>query len=228
MGKHDYPYKKGVNVTAWVLQIIVCLILLGASAWLLSLISSDDYDYVLGEYDGFFTAAAGLQIALTGLTIVFDIVEIVLIARKSMPPALYLSSACIKTAVWGIIFILNLIAVSILSIILCGILLATSLLQLVYGARLVHRKRKGTLTSGNYAPAPNPALDGNTGNVEAGYSSAYGQPQQQQQQSYYAPQGTGYKPHSPAPPEYGVYGAPASPQPQHQGLNTYELDSRTH
>ncbi|KAI0594760.1 hypothetical protein F4775DRAFT_415945 [Biscogniauxia sp. FL1348] len=218
MGHHDYPYKKGVNITAWLLQIIVCLILLGASAWLLSVIDDEDVETILGEYDGLFTAAAGLQIALTGLTIVFDIVEMVLIGRKRMPPALYLASACIKTAIWGIIFVLNLIVVSVLSIILCGVLFATSLVQLVHGARIVHRKRKG----GSYAPASNPA-----GNAEAGYGIAT------------AHQNTEYKSQSPQPPAYDPafqpqqpygYGAPQQQQQQqqHQGANSYELDSRVH
>ncbi|KAI1633182.1 hypothetical protein F4809DRAFT_38319 [Biscogniauxia mediterranea] len=213
MGHHDYPYKKGINLTAWVLQIIVCLILLGASAWLLSVVNSSDIGSDLSEYNGLFTAAAGVQIGLTGLTIVLDIVEMVLIGCKRMPPALYLASACIKTAIWGIIFVLNLIAVTVLSIILCGILFATSLLQLVHGARIVHRKRKG----GSYAPANNPA-----GNAEAGYDVEA------------AHQSTEYKSQSPQPPAYDPahqqeqpygYGAP---QKQHQGANSYELDNRPH
>ncbi|KAI5918331.1 hypothetical protein F4810DRAFT_595372 [Camillea tinctor] len=207
MAIHDYPYKKGINLTAWILQIIVCLILMGASAWLLSVIDSGDIDSILGEYDGLFTAAAGLQIGITALTIVFDIVEMVLIGRKRMPPGLYLSSACIKTAIWGVIFVLNLIGLSILSIILSGILLVTSLLQLIHGARIMHRKRKGTLQGGGaYTPANanNPA-----GYAEAGYGAGYGV------------QSTEYKAQSPQPPAYD----PAFHQPQ-QGAGSYELDSR--
>jgi hypothetical protein len=43
-GKHFYPYKKGVDITAWVLQILVCLIFVGISAALLVIIDgySDD------------------------------------------------------------------------------------------------------------------------------------------------------------------------------------------
>ncbi|KAI1492786.1 hypothetical protein F5X96DRAFT_329107 [Biscogniauxia mediterranea] len=213
MGHRESPYKKGINVTAWVLQIIVCLILLGSSAWLLSVVDSSDISSELGEYNGLFTAAAGVQIGLTGLTIVLDIVEMVLIGRKRMPPALYLTSACIKTAIWGIVFVLNLIAVTVLSIILCGILLSTSLLQLVHGARIVHRKRKGK--GGSYAPANNPASDVEAAHLTTEYKSqsppqqppAYDPAYQQEQQPY-------------------GYGAPQ--KQQHQGANSYELDNQHH
>lgn len=57
MAKFDYPYKKGVNVTAWVLQFLVCIILLGSSAWLLWLVNSEDYNSALGQYEGLFTYA---------------------------------------------------------------------------------------------------------------------------------------------------------------------------
>ncbi|KAI6081567.1 hypothetical protein F4821DRAFT_24915 [Hypoxylon rubiginosum] len=217
MAKFDYPYKKGVNITAWVLQFLVCVILLAASAWLLWLVNQEDYDSALSSYEGLFTAAAGIQIAITLLNIVFNIIEIVLIKRKSMPPALYLSFACIKTTIWGIIFILNLISLSVISIILTLVLLATSLMQLIYGAILVHRKRKGTLRGGNYAPAVNP--QGN--NLEGGYGAP------PQQSGYYYPPpnaNTEYKPTTEvtsSAPQYGY-----APQDAHAG--SYELDSRVH
>ncbi|KAI1761237.1 hypothetical protein GGR53DRAFT_38646 [Hypoxylon sp. FL1150] len=220
MAKFDYPYKKGVNVTAWVLQFLVCLILLAASAWLLWLVNQDDYDSALSQYEGLFTAAAGLQIAITLLNIILNIVEIVLISRKSMPPALYLSSACIKTAIWAVIFILNLVSLSVISIILALVLLATSLMQLIYGAILVHRKRKGTLRGGNYAPTANPQ-----GNLEAGGSAP--------QPGYYFPPpnaNTEYKPTadvaSGAAPQYGYAPHDGYAPGAHPG--SYELDSHVH
>lgn len=69
------------------------------------------------------SASAGLQIGITGLNIVMNVVEIILISQKRMPPGLFLTSACIKTGIWGIIFILNAIAHSALSIILTIVLL---------------------------------------------------------------------------------------------------------
>ena len=56
------------------------------------------------------------------MTIIFDIVEIVLISKKRMQPALYLAFACIKSFIWVIMLILNLIALAALAIILTAIL----------------------------------------------------------------------------------------------------------
>lgn len=51
----------------------------------------------------------------------------------------------------------------------------TSILQLIYGAMLVHRKRRGTLRGGNYAPAVNPANNNNGGGggVETGFGGGH-------------------------------------------------------
>lgn len=102
----------------------------------------------------------------------------------------------------------------------------TSILQLIYGAMLVHRKRRGTLRGGNYAPAVNPA----NGGIETGLSGGhvqepvYGGPLPTYNNSttpgyYHQPQqpqsGTEYK----SPYSYGQ--ATATPAP-----GSYELDSR--
>ncbi|KAI8965451.1 hypothetical protein F5Y11DRAFT_10928 [Daldinia sp. FL1419] len=215
MAKHDYPYKKSVNVTSWILQFLVCIVLLAASAWLLWIVEQGDYEDILGNYNGLFTASAGLQIGITGLNIIMNIVEIILISKKRMPPWLFLTSTCIKTAIWGIIFILNVIALSVLSIILTIVLLATSMIQLIHAAIIVHRKRRGTLRGGKYAPAINPQ-----GFEEGTYvQSAPGY--------YYPPAvNTEYKSPaaSPPPPQYG-YPAASGYVPQ-APADSYELDSR--
>ncbi|RYP41855.1 hypothetical protein DL767_000684 [Monosporascus sp. MG133] len=222
MAVFDYPYRKSVNITAWVLQIIVCLVYIGVSALVLAL--ADD----VGQYQGIFAISGGVHIAIAGLTIVLDIAEMILIGRKRMHPALYLTSACIKTLIWTIMFILNLIVQSPLAIVLCAVAAGTAIAQLVYGARLVHRKRRGTLRGGGYAPAAN----GGPANVELGYGqqptvyanntntaydAGYGNPPAAGYYSTY--QGTEYKPPtSPAPPQHQYYG-------QQQIPGSYELGS---
>ncbi|KAI2603847.1 uncharacterized protein GGS25DRAFT_505664 [Hypoxylon fragiforme] len=205
MAKFDYPYRKSVNITAWVAQFVVCIILIISSALVLKMVGAMDnnddgqyneeteYENAMSEYSGLLTSAAGLQIAITGLTIILNIAEIVLVAKKRMHPALYLSSACVKTTIWAVIFIMNLITLSVISIILTLILLTTSIVQLTYGALLIHRKRRGTLTRGVYKPASNPEVC-----VETGYGS-YG----------YYPQ-----PHSNISTEYK---SPAAILPPHYG-----------
>ncbi|KAI1804704.1 hypothetical protein F4811DRAFT_518797 [Daldinia bambusicola] len=209
MAKHDYPYKKSINLTAWILQFLVCIVLLAASAWLLWLVDQDEYDDVLGQYHGLLTASAGLQIAITGANIVMNIIEIVLIAKKRMPPALFLANACTKTFVWGIIFILNVISVSVLAVILTIILLATSILQLIHAAIIVHRKRRGTLRGGNYAPAMNPSGFEEGIHYPPAVNTEYKSPAASSQPLQYGyPMESGYAPQQP--------------------VGTYELDNRTH
>lgn len=55
MATFDYPYRKSINITAWVLQIIVCLILLAASAYVMSIVNDDEYNQYLDGYTGLFT-----------------------------------------------------------------------------------------------------------------------------------------------------------------------------
>ncbi|RYP65989.1 hypothetical protein DL771_008036 [Monosporascus sp. 5C6A] len=218
MAVFDYPYRKSINITAWVLQIIVSLAYIALSAFVLAVAA--DYD---GQYSGYFAIAGGIHIAIAGLTIAFDITEMVLIGRKRMNPALYLTSACIKTLIWTIMLILNLIAVSPLAIVLCAVAAGTAIAQLVYGARLVHHKRRGTLRGGGYAPAATggpahmesgygqqqPVYANYANNTNTAYDTGYGNPPAA---GYYYPpqQGTEYKPPtSPAPPQY--YGQQQAP-----------------
>ncbi|KAK7757924.1 hypothetical protein SLS62_000302 [Diatrype stigma] len=226
MAIFNYPYRKSINLPAWILQIIICLIMIAASAFVMSIVNDGDYQQYLHGYSGLFTTAAGVQIAITAVTIVLDIVEMVLIGRRRMQPALYLSSACVKTLIWCIIFILNLIAVSVLAIILSAILAGTSVLQLVYGATLVHRKRRGTLRGGNYAPAVNPANGGHVV-VEEGHPITYDGPVPTygNEPGYYHAQphqGTEYK--SPMASPYAY----SQPVPATQAPGSYELDNRSH
>ncbi|KAI3324766.1 hypothetical protein HD806DRAFT_54635 [Xylariaceae sp. AK1471] len=243
-GKHIYPYRKGVDITAWVLQILVCLIQVGVAAALLAVV--DDYEGGFDGVRGAINTSAGVSIGISALTIVIDIVEIVLIARKNMPPALYLSFACIKTLIWLIIFVLDLITLAIVGIILSAIVVITSVVQLAFGARIVHKKRKGTLTGGKYVPTLNPAA---TGHVETGYGvppqpqaygvpQAYGAPQQPQayndpyttsttpvSSEYYSPTPTHHhqQQHQPPPPQQQGYANPGYAYPP----NSYELSNRS-
>lgn len=57
------------------------------------------------------------------MNITMNIVEIVLIARKRMPPALFLTNAVIKTLIWGILFMLNVVAMLVVGVVLDLILL---------------------------------------------------------------------------------------------------------
>ncbi|KAI0158269.1 hypothetical protein GGR57DRAFT_510436 [Xylariaceae sp. FL1272] len=191
------PYKKGVDITAWVLQFLVCIILLAIS--IIALVAVKSIDDGNDVYDVAATAA-GVSIAIIVICIIINIVEIFFIAKKRMPPALYLSLACINV---------------------------TSGVQLGFGAKFVHvwRKEKrgeysqalnpGHIQTGNYIPPQNNygVPQQTTGYSDAHYPpqvhpgapynpgqqpiSAYQSPAQQQQGMYQPSQEYKY-PHDPS------------------------------
>ncbi|KAI1334396.1 hypothetical protein F5Y15DRAFT_429465 [Xylariaceae sp. FL0016] len=154
MGQHNYPYPKFVNIAVWFLQISICLMLFGYSVWFLAYVKSDKYDYIASRRSA--NAVTGLQLAAAAFTIIADVVEIVLISRQSMAPALYLSSACSKTFIWTVVFILHLEAKLSLSLMaLAATMVVECVLQLTYGTKIMYLKRKGVLTGRSNAPARN-------------------------------------------------------------------------
>ncbi|KAI0015597.1 hypothetical protein F4780DRAFT_65122 [Xylariomycetidae sp. FL0641] len=156
-GVHDYPYHKGTNIMAWILQCLACVVLIGISAWALSVVSQSNYD--LQGYRSLFNASGAILIVLASLTILVNVAEMVLIGAGRLAPALYLAFACGKMAVWTVLWVLELAALDIIGVVLFGVLVASALTQLIHGAHIVHLKRKGTLTSaatgGAYTPAHN-------------------------------------------------------------------------
>ncbi|KAF2725576.1 hypothetical protein K431DRAFT_343006 [Polychaeton citri CBS 116435] len=190
MQKFDYPYKKSINVTAWVLQILLSLIALGVGAWGLAVWNKIKNDSEFDDYQKYSSTITGVyavQIVLACITILLDIAEIILSAKSRLLPAIYLTSACIKTLIWGVIFILGLVSLALGSIIMGGIIFITSLIQLVYGARIVHKKRRGTLSGGSYKPAAN-GQEAELGFAPSGSYAAYNPPVNVNT-AYNAPQG---------------------------------------
>ncbi|KAI1809922.1 hypothetical protein GGS20DRAFT_569873 [Poronia punctata] len=211
-GKMNYPYRKGVDIPAWVLQFIACLILIGISAAALvvvehvdeTLLNDDfdsDYDSSFDDWDSNYRrlgkrdtvddvqtllrTAAGISIAIGLITIILNIVEIVLIARKRMPPALYLSSVCIKSAIWLAVFIVEAIPGSIGGIIISIVVVITCFIQLGFGASIVHKKRKGAFSGGSYQPAVNPSQpDTEAASATHSQPQPYGSGPQEPQQMY--------------------------------------------
>ncbi|KAI1258448.1 hypothetical protein F5Y18DRAFT_346613 [Xylariaceae sp. FL1019] len=203
------PYKKGVDITAWVLQFLVCIILLAIS--IIALVAVKSVDDGTEVYDVAATAA-GVSIAIIVVCIIINIVEIVFIAKKKMPPALYLSLACIKFVIWLIVFIVEILGVALLGIILALICVVTSGVQLGFGAKFVHVWRKEK--RGEYSQAFNP------GHVETGNyippQNNYGVPQQPTgyTDAQYPPQVHPGAPYNPGQQPISAYQSPA----QHQGM----------
>ncbi|KAH6657171.1 hypothetical protein BKA67DRAFT_532398 [Truncatella angustata] len=227
MRKYENIWHKRQLVPCWVLQCIAAGIFMIAAGMILAAaayVKNKDSQLDLSDYNYYGYNASDLVrfAAITGgvimgfaiCTIVFDIVECILYARRVLSPVALLVLACLKFLAWGVYFILAIISatrgsVGWLDILLSLVLVSTSLTQLILGAKYTHLKRKGTLDHrGNYKPAV-------TGHVEGGVQPGYYAGAQPTYPPSYGQQNpfndTTYRSTSPAPPGYGqdaVYGNP--------------------
>jgi hypothetical protein len=216
MRRYENIWHKRQLVPCWILQCIAAGIFMIAAGLLIAAASYiknnedeldlSDYNYYGYSSDELITYAAALGGVIFGLsicTIVFDIVECVLYARRVLSPVALLVLAVLKTLAWGAFLVLVIISaakgsVSWLDILLGVVLVATSLSQLILGAKYTHRQRKGTLDNrGNYKPTI-------TGHVEGGLNPSYHTGPVQYPQPHQDPfNDTTYRSHSPVPPIYG-------------------------
>lgn len=169
MRRYEGLWHKRQLVPIWILQClaagvfaIAAGLLLAAAAYVKENKQDLDYSYYGYSTDQLITyaAATGSVILIFAIcTIVFDIVECVLYARRVLSPVALLVLAVLKTAAWGAYLILAIVSAAQgnagwLDFLLSVILVSTALSQLVMSARFTHRLRKGTLDNrGNYASA---------------------------------------------------------------------------
>ncbi|OQO07532.1 hypothetical protein B0A48_07229 [Cryoendolithus antarcticus] len=161
-------WSKRVLVPFWIVQSIGFAIILIVACLGFSVIKDiDSNDTLTSEYDGqtlddaerLLKIGAGILLGLSVVSIILNITEIVLYARKRLTPTIHLSSVCVKTVLWVFYFILTAIGAargSGVGFILAIALVATCLGQLIYGSVIVHRKRKGKLNvvTEEYGMAP--------------------------------------------------------------------------
>ncbi|KAI1089774.1 hypothetical protein F5B19DRAFT_465839 [Rostrohypoxylon terebratum] len=141
-----------------------------------------------------------------------NIAEIVLIARKRMPPSLFLTNAIIKTAIWGILFILNVIAISVIAVVMDLILFLTGMVQLVHAVIIFHRMRQGMYEGLQYRTTnPVDPMSGMAVGAETGSSL------------YHEDVVTEYKSPLAEPAEYGNMTLAYSPR---NSSPLYEVDNR--
>lgn len=114
--------------------------------------------------------AAILLLAMSAISIIFDLAAIVLFARHKLQPVTFLVLSCIKSIFWIFIFAVDIAdavrgdtAGLVAAFALSAVLFLTSVGQIVYGAVVHHRKRKGITGRGNY---------GGVGGAGAGYRGA--------------------------------------------------------
>ncbi|KAK6078892.1 hypothetical protein SCUP515_04331 [Seiridium cupressi] len=217
MRRFENIWHKRQLVPNWILQCIAAGIFMIAAGLLIAAaayVKNNESDLELSDYEyygysvddlvKFSAITGGVIFAFAILTIIFDIVECVLYARRVLNPVTLLVLAVLKTLAWGIYFIMAIVSavrgsVGWLDILLSAVLVSTSLSQLIMGARYTHRMRKGTLDNrGAYKPTV-------AGQPGAGAMPGfYAGPQPQYQQPHENPfNDTAYRSPSPQPPAYG-------------------------
>ncbi|KAI1077694.1 hypothetical protein F5B20DRAFT_583106 [Whalleya microplaca] len=186
MRRFEGIWRKRQLLPCWILQmlcaaiftVIACL-LLAAAGYIRShgttrTSSTHYYGFTRQELIVYANATGAVVLVLSIGTILFDLIEAVLFAKRRLDPVLLLSFACVKTLVWTVYFILSIIAaasgtLSALDLVLSLVLAITSVTQLIFGAKYTHRKRKNTLHRGDNAKS-----EGGAGNYQMGNGDPYG------------------------------------------------------
>ncbi|KAF7196051.1 hypothetical protein HII31_02677 [Pseudocercospora fuligena] len=162
---------KRVWIPLWVIQLIFVLILLVVSSFALYGVAYIDENDPTNDYDNVYTAlnaVAAVYIAICGLTVLFTLVEIILLARKRLNPVVAVSLESILFLIWLIIFVLVIVGVaraprqagSALGFIFIIVVLATSLGKLIYSSVILHRYRKNRSAARGTYSAPGDAETG--------------------------------------------------------------------
>jgi hypothetical protein len=217
MRRFENIWRKWALVPIWILQciasgvfMVAAGLIIAAAAYVKQNDSDLDLDYDYHGYSAkelvdYAAVTGGVIFAFAICTIIFDIVECVLYARRVLSPVTVLVTSTLKLLAWGAYLILAIISavrgsVGWLDILLSAVLVSTSLRQLIMGAQYTHRMRKGTLDNrGTYKPT----ITGQPqGGAVPGY---YAAPQPSHQQTYQQNpfNDTAYRSPSPQPPTYG-------------------------
>ncbi|KAK0261819.1 hypothetical protein LTR91_025287 [Friedmanniomyces endolithicus] len=147
---------------AWLLAVIV----LGAlNLYVVETDASNSDSNSNGQAYQVLSIASIIVLTIGTLSLIFDITIIVLFARHKLNPVPFLVLSSVKALFWIVIFVLDIVASAgdaneVSGFLFSAVLFATSVGQLIYGAVIMSRSRKGVYTRGNYA------------GVETGYRGA--------------------------------------------------------
>nr|POE63150.1 hypothetical protein CFP56_04053 [Quercus suber] len=151
----------------WVVIYIASGIVLLVGASNLSDADLEDYnsDYTDEEYDRarqIIAIAGGVLVGVCSFILLLDCIAIILWARHRLMPATQVGFASVKTFIWLVILILNVVSVvraGGFGFIWSIILFANALGQLIYSSVILHRYRKGNFSNrGVYTAAPMPVV----------------------------------------------------------------------
>lgn len=152
-------WRRSILFPTWFLRGLITVTLVGLSAYFVAGLKS------WNGYSRYY-----LLLALSLISLVLDIAEIIFYFLGRLNPAWVLSSSCIKTAIWLLYSIAAIISLamtynslngpgwSAISLVLTGTLLITCVICLVHAAILVHRTRQAKRL-GHYHEIHGPATD---------------------------------------------------------------------
>ncbi|KAH0363241.1 hypothetical protein KCU65_g7479, partial [Aureobasidium melanogenum] len=146
-------WSKAFLITFWVLQILICIVGWGVGALALGTKSllHDDNDYAYSHsVDLALSVGAGIWIAWASVTFLLIVTEIIMFCRSNLKPWFELTSCCIKTTLWLIMFLIASHDVadsgSGLSLLIVGVFLVFFLIPMIYSAVVLHRHRLAVQT----------------------------------------------------------------------------------
>ncbi|KAJ1323459.1 hypothetical protein MN608_11614 [Microdochium nivale] len=148
-GSHPNVLRKRHNLTAWILQILVCLVYLGIGIF--DAIRSAGFNrnyYSPPDFIGNIVRLIAIAIA----TFTIAIVEIVFFAKHSLSPVLLLVLSSVTTALWGLQFIEAVLVGAatassnslIIYLPVSGVALGTTISQVVISAKMMRSKQRQT------------------------------------------------------------------------------------
>ncbi|KAH0341534.1 hypothetical protein KCU81_g6191, partial [Aureobasidium melanogenum] len=147
-------WSKAFLITFWVFQILICVVGWGVGALALGtkslLHDDDDYAYSHGVEIAL-SVGAGIWIAWASVTFILIVTEIIMFCRSNLKPWFELTSCCIKTTLWLIMFLIASHDVAIdsgngLALLIVGVFLIFFLIPMIYAGFVLHRHRLAVLT----------------------------------------------------------------------------------
>ncbi|PVH74037.1 hypothetical protein DL98DRAFT_40463 [Cadophora sp. DSE1049] len=166
------PWRKTILIPFWTIQLgleLIMIALLALAVGVLVSYDNDNYDnYYYSDSDEDAIEKAGkvvgpVWIALISACLILTITEIVLLARKSLKPLTFLITNILKSAIWAVLFVIDIISAvntstsrtaSVVAILIEAALLLSFWLPLIYASIIYHRFRKGR----QYKPVNNPHM----------------------------------------------------------------------
>ncbi|CZT01875.1 hypothetical protein WAI453_007907 [Rhynchosporium graminicola] len=170
------PWRNAILIPFWTIQLGLEAILIGllsvAVGFLVHVDNNiDDYNSSssFSDSDEEVIEKAGkvvgpVWIALISSCLILTVTEIVLLARKSLKPVTFLITNMLKSAFWGVLFIIDIVAVvksssgsrvtDTVSLLIEAALLLSFCIPLIYASIIYHRFRTGK----QYRPVNNPQL----------------------------------------------------------------------